>query len=703
VLDNCEHVIEAAAVLAETLLTVAPSVKMLATSREKLNVSGEWTYQLPSLELPARGTVCTLDVATRYPAIDLLVQRASAASSDVVLTDRDVDGLCELCRKLDGIPLAIEFAAARLGSLGLKNLLEHVDGHLEILSRGRRTALPRHRTLRAVIDWSFGLLSEPEQKVLRRLSVFRSHFSLESAAHVATDPQFTSKQVMRALLQLIEKSLISTRVVDEVADYRLLETTRAYAAEKLGISKEAAQTLTLHARHLVNVLAQAEAEWLLMDKDAWTLRYGPIVNDVRAALDWSFAGRGGDVSTGVRLTAAALLVSHELGLLDEYHDRAELALDHLNELHPPDPAAELRLNTAVIFPGGRSEQPSRPYDAVCERNLELAAILGEPKYHVAALLGVWIHQFRDADFPGALATVDRMSEQARTAGPLGMLLTQRLLAQTKHFLGDHGTGQQLAEQVLMHAGQNMPADYISPVPTAVAMRILLARILWLRGYADQASEVAAQCVELASAHSFALTQALALAACPVAIWRGETEQARVLVNQLMRHAASLTSAYWQSCARIYDGTLGLLETETTGSSLRPFSLAITTAANQMALEHAETFAMVVPSASTVARAEGGDVGWCAAEILRLQAEALGAAGRPANEVEDKLNRALGVARDHGELSWELRCARSLAGHWRRHGRVRLGHELLKATLDRFTEGFQTRDLMEAKRELESLT
>lgn len=236
VLDNCEHVIQAAAALAVTLLQVVPGAAILATSREALRAEGEWVQRLPSLAVPARGESLGAAEALTFAAVQLFNERARASMHGFALTDEDVSVAVEICRRLDGIPFAIELAAARMDVYGLKGLADLISDRLLLAARGRRTAQPRHQTLSALLDWSYDLLSETEAAVLRRLAVFPDDFSLDAAKAVAGDiagPALTDR-----IVSLIQKSLIVADLADEGTRYRLLTTTRLYALEKLRAAGE---------------------------------------------------------------------------------------------------------------------------------------------------------------------------------------------------------------------------------------------------------------------------------------------------------------------------------------------------------------------------------------------------------------------------------------------------------------------------------
>src|SRR5258706_508795 len=681
VLDNCEHVVDAAAVLAEGLLKSAAGVRMLTTSREPLNAEGEWVHRLGSLEMPPASGDLTAAGALSFAAIQLFVQRAMAVSDSFALTDADAPLLRDLCKQLDGLPLAIELAAARVDTLGVRGLAAQFDDSLHLLTRGRRTAAPRHRTLHAMLDWSFEYLSKNEQAALCRLAAFKADVTMASAAAVASDGEIGIPEVIPSVMSLVTKSLISTDASGDVIRYRLLETTRAYALEKLVQRGQDAIAFRRHAQHIQELVIRGETDWNAMPRAQWRSTYCRLIDDVRATLNWCFSNAG-DLSIGVAITAYSLLGVYELGLLDEYDECIDRALNHIHLLSPAQPVLEMRLNAALVFPTGQGRWQRRAQSAVIARMVELAEQLGEPRYQIEALYAVWGGAFRNADYPAAAVSAEQLSNLARSSGdPAASVLSERLLAQTRHFMGDHAAAKVLAERVLYHAPIRMPPGYISPVPRRVAMRIVLARIAWLDGRLDQAVSIADEAVEHASAHPFALTQALAFAACPIALWRGD-DTARALVDRLMEHCARHPSEYWQSWPHSYDAVLRdqpQLQTS-----------------NAMQLDCLATLGAKRVSAETIARVEKGTVGWCAPEVLRAQGE------NTPSEAESFYSRSLALARQQGALSWEMRSATSLARLCRGQDHVPEARSLVASTYARFSEGFDTADLRAAKSLIDEL-
>ncbi len=339
VLDNCEHLIGAAAREAETLLAAAPQLRILATSQEPLGIEGECTLRLRPLEFPAEN-VTGLASAERHDAVRLFVARARAADPQFALSEHNAATVSMICRRLDGIPLAIELAAARSAALGIEGLAQRLDLRFHVLTGGRRTALPRHQTLRATLDWSHRLLAEPDRIVLRRLAVFAGSFTLEAAGQVVADAALPEWEVVGRIAELVDKSLVAADAAGPQRRYRLLETTHAYAMEKLADSGEFGPLARLHARYFHDALDTALAEWEHTPSDTWLEKFGPEIDNLRVALDWAF-GADGDQAIGVELAAASHLLWSLLSLMPEGRARLERATAVLGRETPK--ALEARL------------------------------------------------------------------------------------------------------------------------------------------------------------------------------------------------------------------------------------------------------------------------------------------------------------------------------------------------------------------------
>ncbi len=288
ILDNCEHVIEAAAQLAQTVLQACPGVTILATSRESLSIPGEMMFQVPSLTVPIDKQQVTTENWQAYEAIRLFVERATAVLPHFQVRPENIAVLVQICQQLDGIPLALELAAARMKVLTTEQIAKRLDDRFRFLTRGNRTALPRQQTLRALIDWSWELLEPDEQQLFQRLSVFAGGMTLEAVEAVCADEALAVHDILDLLSELVNKSLVvARREPGQETRYRLLETVRHYAQEKL---VQAGQTATFRQRHLAYFMGlgqQAELALVGPDQAAWIKRLEGEVDNIRAALSWS--------------------------------------------------------------------------------------------------------------------------------------------------------------------------------------------------------------------------------------------------------------------------------------------------------------------------------------------------------------------------------------------------------------------------------
>ena len=300
VLDNCEHLVAECAQVAEVLLRAAPGLKILASSREALGIGGELAWHVPSLSLPDPRQLPVLADLSQYEAVRLFVERAAFALPAFKLSDINAPTVVKICQRLDGIPLAIELAAARVKALPIESIASRLDDRFRLLTGGSRTALPRQQTLRALIDWSHSLLSEPERILLRRLSVFSSGWTLEAGEAVCAGDGIGALDVVDLLAHLVDKSLVL--LDEELARYRLLETIRQYAREKLLDSGEGAQVRSRHLGFYVRLGKEFSSEILGPGETLWLNRLELEHDNVRRAIEWSL--ESADALSGMRLTAA---------------------------------------------------------------------------------------------------------------------------------------------------------------------------------------------------------------------------------------------------------------------------------------------------------------------------------------------------------------------------------------------------------------
>ncbi len=354
VIDNCEQVVAEAARIVEAILQACPYVVVVATTREQLGIRGEEVFRVPSLGVPDERTsrALTAAAALEYGAIELFVDRAHAANRSFALTDENAPAIAAICRRLDGIALAIELAAARVRVLSVKDVASSLDERFALLTGGTRTALPRQKTLRAMIDWSYDLLSEKERLLFRRLAVFAGSFTLNDAAAVLCAPgiggdvKLEPAETLDLLASLIDKSLLQADFTAEQVRYALLESMRAYATEKLRGHGELAALNRAHAEAFTAAAEELESEFDTIPDAEWMRLAEPQLDNSRAALRWAF-GPDGDAALGQRL-ATALRPTWFALAPSEGRRWIQVALRSLDGATPSAIAAKLALSEAHL-------------------------------------------------------------------------------------------------------------------------------------------------------------------------------------------------------------------------------------------------------------------------------------------------------------------------------------------------------------------
>jgi predicted ATPase len=723
VLDTCEHVIGAAAALVEAVLRAGGTLKLLATSREPLRAEGEWVYPVPPLAVPAESAEDADDLLC-YGGVRLFVERLRAAEPHFAPDRRSAAIIAAICRRLDGIPLAIELAAARAAVLGVDAVAIHLDDRFRILIGGRRTALPRHQTLRATLDWSYELLSEPERVILRRLSVFAGVFRLEAARAVIASTEIAPAEVVDGIANLVAKSLVTLVTGGTVARYRLLDTMRAYGLEKLAECGECQWLARRHAEHCRDLIERAEAEWETRPTAAWPAEYVAEIDNLRAALDWAFSPDG-DAQIGVALTAAAVPAWMQLSLLEECRGRVEQALAVLATIAEPDARQEMKLLAALgasrlYTRGGVPEVAS-----AWTKALELANSLADPEYQKRALWGLWSFHVNGVDYRTALSLALRLASLAATSlDPDDLFVGERMIGISHHNLGDQQSARCHIERALAQpASPGHERQFIRlQLDPRVTARVHFARILWLQGFPDRAMREAEHSVDDARAtkHAISFSYALHRGACPVALWNGVLAAAGHYADMLLDHAKRHALVHWQLYGWGYQGAVAITcgdvatglrllrscfkelgETGITAPRFMRFAAAYMAEGLGKAGLVADALDAIDEA---IARAERTEELWQFAELLRDKGELvlLQDAAPQAAAAEDYFRQALDWARRQGALSWELRAAASLARLLRDQGRSAEALALLQPVYDGFTEGFETADLKAAKALLDAL-
>jgi predicted ATPase/DNA-binding winged helix-turn-helix (wHTH) protein len=715
VLDSCDHLIEAVAALAEEIIRGAPDVHILATSREPLRARGERVHRLSPLQSPPSSSGLTATEALNYAAVELFVERAAASLEDFQLTDADAPAVADICRKLEGVALAIELAATRIDAFGLRELSALLDDRLRLLNQGRGTAVPRHRSLAAALDWSYDFLPPEERVILRDLSVFPGAFTLESAGALAAGAGLETPQIIDGVANLVGKSLISADITGAVTQYRLLDTTRAYARQKLAESGALDAVARRHARHHLDLFERAEAESDVSPTSQWLALYARKIDDVRSALNWAFSVDG-DVSIGVALTVAAIPLWTHLSLLDECRVCVERALAtatsdvRLRQIHEMKLYAAL--GAALLYTRG----PLPETEVAWTRGLAIAERLSNNEYQLRTMWGLSIYRVYVGEYRPALDLLKMFHGVASQQGDSAQQLScDRLAATALYYLGDLANARRTLDRIL--------GQYATPVHHSridrfqfdqrVAARSTLSNLLWLQGFPDQAICTARSAVEDAQAtdHPLSLCNALGHAALPISLYVGDLTEAERLLAMLLDHLAKHALPVWNALGACLRGMLLTRRSEACGlplirgalTELREAGFRLRYSSYLGTLAHALGMAGEVAQAHTAIEealewSERSEERWFMAELLRIKGELLRLDGSAAavDAAEDCYRQALDLARRQGALAWELRSATSLARWSRGQGKIEEAHALLSSVYARFTEGFETADLKIAR-------
>ena len=702
-LDNCEHVIGVIAPMVERLVSEAARVHVLATSREPLRVAGERVVRIAPLAAPASDAGLTAEAAMAFPAIQLFVDRAVASGARVVLTDAEAAIVAQVCRGLDGIPLAIELAAGRVEAYGISGIAKLIENRFKLLWHGRRTALARHQTLGSMLDWSYNLLSSVERTVLRRLSILVGRFSLDDAIAITSDAALDHEQAVDLLGGLVDKSLIALESDPHDLRYRLLDTTRTYASAKLDEHREREVIAHRHARYLCDCVEREVANL----EDAPQLLF--MLGNVRAALTWAFSDAG-DPHLGVRLAAGSARLFLGLSLLRECHRWVETALEQLGEADRgtrKEMELQAALGVSLMFTRGNSPVAH----AALARSLAVADDLDDPEQQLRLLGAFVVFHDRVGQFRESVAIARRSEPAARRLGePAALMISDWIIGTSLHLLGDQAEAERRCRSATTaEASLKRIAPYYYGFDHRIRGLVGLSRVLWLVGRPEEAMRVAHQTIREGEDLRHPVSLAISLVwTSSVFLWSGDHTTAAGIIERLIGHAERHSLGPYIHVGLGLRGELAVKHRDPEGG------LALLRRAQDALQKHhhgildtvfataqAEALGHLgrLPEAVTaidraIACAERKGDSFDLAEMLRLKASFV-AAGSP-DEAEPCYARALQVARAQGALSWELRAATSLAHLWIARGQARAAHELVRATLGRFAEGFQTADLVAAQ-------
>jgi len=713
VLDTCEHLIEAVAALASHILQAAPGVHILATSREALRVEGEHIYKLDPLACPPDDPMLTAAVAHTFPATQLFVERAAASGAHFDSSDAEAAIMASICRKLDGVPLAIELAAGRVEAHGLQQTAELLDQRLTLLWPGQRTAPPRQKTLQATLNWSYGLLSPLERAVLRRLAVFVGHFTIEAALAIAVSGPIDAAVVFGAIDSLVAKSMVATRPIGAMMRYRLLDTTRAYALQTRVDDLDVADLAARHATYYRRWLEQTGIEWPTLSTGAQRAPHFAGLNNVRAALEWCF-GVDGNVAIGVGLAAAAAPVFLAMSLLTECHrwsQRAILALGDTTRGGIEEMHLQSGLGMSLMFTRGHTEVAR----AAFARGLEIAEQRGDLRNQMLLFGPLHMFHFRIGDFRGSLQYAERSAAVARTGeDPAAVALAHCLTGMTLHCMGNLNAARAELEATLRHApgAQRTQTIYLG-FDYYIWAGIALARTLWMQGYPTQAVERLRQTVSDAERldHPVTLTLVLHWAAA-LFLWTGDLLSAEKHLDWFISRAETHSMGPYlavgvglkgELAIRRGDAKRGVEEIQACLDKLHAARYELITTSLNIALVRGLTamgrFAEGITLIDETVRLveTNGDLAFMP-ESLRVKGRLLLSMPNPDQDgAQSCLVESLELSRRQGARGWELRAAIDSAVLLDAQGRRERARALLRPVFDQFVEGYETADLKAAER------
>jgi predicted ATPase/DNA-binding winged helix-turn-helix (wHTH) protein len=722
-LDNCEHVIEAAAGVAAAVLGGASGVNILTTSREPLGLQGERVHRLAPLNSPEASSGLTAIKAAAFPAVQLFVERVTAIVEDFALTDANASLVGAICRRLDGLPLAIEFAAPRVEVLGVEGLAAGLDDSLRLLGTQRRAAMPRHRTMRVVVDWSYGLLSPDEQRLLRALGIFAGGFTGEAAAAVAMDAATTGADAIDPLADLVAKSLVVADVSGTKPRFRLLDTIRAYAIEKLDESGEREGVTRRHAEYYRDLFERAEDGDVARPPGGWLAEAAQGIDNVRAALDWSFSPAG-HAAIGTELTAAFVPAWLNLSLAAECRERCEHALLKLKTEQISDARLQMRLQIGLGNGLLHTFGPAEQAQSVLTEALAIADTLGDLPAQLRVLLVLSSVNVYRGEYARGAAEVERAAEIAHRIGDVpSVVVAERRMGTTLLTIGKLSEAQRWLKRAIRAAlyieEEQLPLSRHSG-DRAMA-RAMLARALWLRGFPDRARREAQTSIDDVRGpdHQLMMCRVLYLGIGRIAPMTGEFSAAENAIATLIELATRINARFWMTAGQFLRGKLfvqrhayadGLAVLRDAFEICRQTGWRLSypefTGSLALALAGLEQFDEAYDAVGRAIKSAGGHADgqqWYVPELLRIKGEILLHHGSErALAAANCFDQAATMAREQGALSWELRIGLSLCRLRMTQGRGDEGRRELALLYDRFTEGFDTADLIAAKQLLDEL-
>ncbi len=709
IFDCCEHVIDGASAVAEELICRVPTLYLLATSREAMRVEGEHVFELSPLSCPPEDGSLSAREVLQYPSVQLLVDRVRAVRSDFELVDADAPTAAGICRRLDGIPLAIELAAGRVDVFGLRKTASLLDNRLNLSWVGRRTALPKHQTLNAALEWSYDLLHEAEKRVLSRLSVFAGGFTFEAAVAVVADETIDEASVADCVWELRSKSMIAAR--GQEGRLRLLDTTLAFASRRLAKSDEENHFRRRHALYFCDLFKQGAS----IDLPEKLRGLEGEIDNLRAALNWAFSVEG-DEKTGVELAAASASTWMAMGLLTEcraWMTKAGSRIHDTSSGSREEMIIQSALASSMMFTDGMTEESY----AIWTKARLLAECLKDTECQLDSLLVLWAHRIRLPSYVEATELADQCGDVADGTGNGGAIATAnymrgvtyhhtgRILQAEAHFELSLYRGDEASRQSLLKRfGYDRKVDALA----------VLANLAWLRGCPDQARRLSLMSVAEARQldQAVPLCVALAWASFNTYLIGPDDIETEALANELVDHAGKYAVESYLGFGLSMQALCGARRNEGDTASATLYR-----GLEKLSAARYGVFNWILQAEFARCVAAGGrprqglaiferakinlrDAQWSAPELCRIRGELALANNEGLAIGRQYFVGALELSDKQASLSWALRAATSLAIAEKSAERKQDAWRTLQATHAKFREGLETSDLRLAKQVLD---
>lgn len=651
-IDNCEHVTGELEPLITLLLRLAPRIKLLLTSQVALQIAGEQQYLLPPLQVPEKETVDSPALIS-FPSVHLFIERVQANQHDFQPSASELALIGELCRHLDGLPLAIELAASRLPFMSVREIYNRLEDRFPLLSNTHRSLAPRHQKIVTTLEWTYQLLNSREQRLFRMLGIFTDTFSVESVSDFLCTKDNHSWQVIDDLQRLLSLSLIQVSSQTPVTRFRLLETMRQFACAKLREEDEYSALAADFASYNKMLVEQAQNEWLRLPTEQWRQRYRHILNDLRSVLQQTLA-EGRDCATGLAILQAMTPFWIEYSLYDECQrhiyplifensSRVELTLHQ-----------RMHLCAAAGKASTWARGPTSETHLAWQTALTLAEKLDDKEIRLQAHYGLWLYCLRTGDLDKAREHAQSMCELAREindaqAHAAGL----RILGVSLHFSGQHSEGRQyLLQSLAWYEQENMSHPFRFGLDQETAGMAFLSRLLWVQGEYKAAKKMALRGVKKAARlqHACSLCCALAEGACMTAALDRHPRWVIRAANWLVHLAEKHDLYFWKTYGELFL----VWAQQFSDTDVSQTTLFSSLRAMGLDWQYSPLLSEIDASlAQQIASREQEN--WCAPELMRLCATQL-----PPQKQRLLLTQALDKARQQQAHGWALRIAYSLA-------------------------------------------